>query len=127
MNANASALLAGLLAWGCGDSTASTTPDASSSMDAASNPTSCAPFTGAAPTVSAAPQCHDLANAAPEIGTTIDPGTIPTGTGGTISDGLYYLTEVRLYAGSPIAAGYRFQQTYLVKNGKSYLVERTNT
>lgn len=130
-------------------STPSTTPDASSSTDSStstgtdsstvtdssttndaftpSDATDCDPFNVPTPTVSAAPACHDLVNSAPEIGTTDDPGTTPTGTGGTIKDGLYFLTEVRRYAGATIPATYKFQQTYLLKGGKSYVVERTDT
>jgi hypothetical protein len=64
----------------------------------------CPAFTGALPGDAGA-QCHDLVSSAPSVVVTVDPGTLPVGTEGELADGLYYLTEARIYPGSPVPAG----------------------
>jgi hypothetical protein len=44
--------------------------------------------------------CNDLANTATAIKPTVIVGTLPTGTGGTMVEGLYFLTAFNVYATS---------------------------
>jgi hypothetical protein len=57
--------------------------------------------------------CNALANSASDVPITVDTVAIPTGTGGTIADGTYHITEVRTYQGSPLTA-LTFNQTIVI-------------
>ena len=96
--------------------------DAGSGNDAApNNDASCSPYTGKIPG-DAGDLCHDLENTASSIPVIVDPGTLPVGTGGKFGDGLYHMTEVRSYPGSPVPA-INFKYTVLVVGDISYLVQ----
>lgn len=96
--------------------------DAGSKNDAAQgNDASCSPYTGKIPNDAGA-QCHDLENTAPSTPVIVDPGTLPVGTGGKLGDGLYHMTEVRSYPGSPVPA-INFKYTVLIVGDLSYLVQ----
>jgi hypothetical protein len=96
--------------------------DSATPMDAGTDTGTCASYTGALPNDAGA-QCHDLASTATAVAVIADPGTIPVGTGGTLGDGLYHLTEVRAYAGSPVPAGTMLKYTLLVAGDTSYIVD----
>jgi hypothetical protein len=95
----------------------STVPDAA---DAA-----CGAYTGPVPGDAGA-LCHDVVSNAPRVTDIADPGTQPVGTGGTISDGLYYVTEARYYPGSPVAAGTMLKYAVLFIGDMSYIVDDNN-
>lgn len=61
-------------------------------------------------------ECNALTNTASDVQITDDTGAIPTGTGGTIADGTYHLTEVRAYQGSPLK-GIVFKQSAVISGG----------
>jgi len=96
--------------------------DTAVTVDAATDDAACAPFTGALPGDAGA-ECHDLVSSAPSVTTIADPGTLPVGTGGTLGDGLYYLTEARVFPGSPVAAGTALKYAVLVAGELSYVVD----
>jgi hypothetical protein len=85
----------------------------------------CGAYTGPLPTDAGA-QCHDVVSNAPRITAVADPGTFPTGTGGQIADGLYYLTEARYYPGSPVTAGTMVKYAVLFLGDMSYIVDDNN-
>jgi hypothetical protein len=112
---------------GPGADTSTTPSDAGtdtslSPTDAATDSALCPAYTGALPGDAGA-QCHDLVSSAPSVVVTVDPGTLPVGTGGVLSDGLYYLTEARIYPGSPVPAGTTLKYAVLVAGDKSYVVD----
>jgi hypothetical protein len=82
---------------------------------------SCTAYTGKIPGDAGA-QCHDLENTAPSTAVVADPGTLPVGTGGKPADGLYHMTDVRTYPGSPVPL-INFKYTVLVVGDMSYLVQ----
>jgi hypothetical protein len=99
--------------------------DTATSVDAASEAATdagCSAYTGPIP-ADAGAQCHDLVNTASAILPTADPGAMPVGKGGVSADGLYHLTEVRTYPGSPYPAGVTAKITALVLGDTSYTVE----
>jgi hypothetical protein len=85
----------------------------------------CAPYTGALPNDAGA-QCHDLVSGAARITVISDPGGLPVGTGGTLGDGLYYLTEARIFPGSPVPAGTTLKYAVLIAGDMSYFVDDNN-
>ena len=90
-------------------------------MDAAQD-SACTTYMGALPNDAGA-QCHDLVSNAPSIQVTVDPGALPVGTGGTLGDGLYYLTEARIYPGSPVPSTTTVKYAVLVVGDMSYIVD----
>lgn len=98
--------------------------DTSVVPDAASDG-ACAPYTGALPNDAGA-QCHDVVSNAARITVISDPGALPVGTGGTPGDGLYYLTEARIYPGSPVPAGTMVKYAVLIIGDMSYVVDDNN-
>lgn len=98
--------------------------DTSVQPDAASDG-ACAAYTGALPSDAGA-QCHDLVSNAARITVISDPGTLPVGTGGTLGDGLYYLTEARIFPGSPVPPGTTVKYAVLVVGDTSYVVDDNN-
>ncbi len=87
-----------------------------------SDASGCGAYTGMIPNDAGA-QCHDLANSATAKAIVEDPGTLPVGSGGTFGDGLYHMTEVRAYPGSPLlGSGITFKTTILVVGDMSYSV-----
>ena len=56
--------------------------------------------------------CNAVVNGAMLVAGSSDPGPIPVGTGGTLTDGRYYLTEAKAYAGASLAG---FMQTQTVE------------
>ncbi|MFO0664843.1 MAG: hypothetical protein U0174_12880 [Polyangiaceae bacterium] len=85
-------------------------------------PTNCPAYSGKLPG-DAGDQCHDLVSNAPSVPVTVDNGTLPTGTGGTLGDGLYYLTEVRIYPGSPVPQNTVLKYAMLVAGDTNYIVD----
>jgi hypothetical protein len=61
--------------------------------------------------VDAGAQCNALVNGASPVALVVVATPIPTGMGGTIYDGRYYLTEFKGYAGTPLVAGVTLRQT----------------
>jgi hypothetical protein len=82
----------------------------------------CAPYKGAIPNDAGA-QCHDLVSNAQPVTVIADPGALPVGTGGTVADGLYYLTEARAYPGSPLPPGTVLKYAILIAGDMSYTVD----
>ncbi len=82
----------------------------------------CPAFAGALPGDAGA-QCHDLVSNAPSVTVITDPGTIPVGTGGPLGDGLYYLTEARIFPGSPVPSGTKLKYAVLLAGDMSYIVD----
>ncbi|MDB4993497.1 MAG: hypothetical protein JWM74_929, partial [Myxococcaceae bacterium] len=63
----------------------------------------------------AGPQCNAIANGAPVVTPTIVDGTRPSGTGGEIKDGTYFVTAVTYYlVGFDGGVSESWKQTYLV-------------
>ncbi len=82
----------------------------------------CGAYTGVIPNDAGA-QCHDLVNSATAKAIIEDPGALPVGSGGTFGEGLYHMTEVRAYPGSPLlGSGITFKTTILVVGDMSYSV-----
>lgn len=96
--------------------------DTAQPADAGVDSAACAAYTGALPNDAGA-QCHDVASGAPSVLVTVDPGTLPVGTGGTLGDGLYYLTEARIYPGSPIPNTTTVKYAVLIAGDMSYVVD----
>ncbi|MEO7092566.1 MAG: hypothetical protein ABI175_04895 [Polyangiales bacterium] len=86
--------------------TASATDTATTSDTAPSDTAPCAP--GA--------KCNCVAQIGSEVPITAGTGTIPTGTGGTFSDGTYKMTEFKAYPGSAIKS-IVFKQTITLSEG----------
>jgi hypothetical protein len=106
-------------------SDSATAADTATSVDAASEAAAdagCGANTGTIPTDAGA-LCHDLMNTAAAILPTADPGAMPVGKGGVPADGLYHLTEVRTYPGSPYPAGVTAKISVLIVGDTSYTVE----
>jgi hypothetical protein len=82
----------------------------------------CPAYTGALPG-DAGTQCHDLVSNAPSVTVIADPGTIPIGTGGPVAEGLYYLTEARIFPGSPVPSGTKLKYAVLLAGDMSYVVD----
>ncbi len=99
------------------DAGADTNPQPDAASDAA-----CGPYTGPMPNDAGA-QCHDVVSNAARITVISDPGPLPVGTGGTLGDGLYYLTEARIYPGSPVPVGFTVRYAVLVVGDMSYVVD----
>jgi hypothetical protein len=93
--------------------------------DAAPDTGACAAYTGVMPNEAGA-QCHDVVSNAPTVTVTVDPGMLPVGTGGTAGDGLYYLTEVRTYPGSPVPGTTTLKYAVLTIGDISYIVDDNN-
>jgi hypothetical protein len=91
-------------------------------QDAGTQDASCAAYTGAIPNDAGA-QCHDLVSNAQPVTVIADPGTLPVGTGGALSDGLYYLTEARTFPGSPVPNGTVLKYAILINGDYSYIVD----
>lgn len=106
------------------DAGAGTNPGADAAPDATPD-AACAAYTGALPNDAGA-QCHDVVSSAPTVTVISDPGTLPVGTGGTLGDGLYYLTEARIYPGSPVPDGTKVKYAVLVVGDMSYVVDDNN-
>ncbi len=102
---------------------ASPLPPSDSGADtAATDGGACPAYTGALPGDAGA-QCHDLVSNAPSVTVITDPGTIPVGSGGSLGDGLYYLTEARIFPGSPVPSGTKLKYAVLVAGETSYVVD----
>ena len=88
---------------------AETTDDAGTSTDATttkdSSPTTCTPA------ADAGASCNEVANGATVIKIVAKAMAIPTGVGGPIADGRYFLTDVSTYTGSLLTAGVDFKHT----------------
>lgn len=97
---------------------AGTLVDSTVAKDSA--PTSCTP------TPDAGASCNAIANTAPEIKIGAKAMALPTGTGGTIAEGRYYLTELSAYTGSPIPPGAAFKQTLELCAGIGQFVSEEN-
>lgn len=68
-------------------------------------------------------ECNALANIGADLTATLASGSVPTGTGGTVVDGRYALTEFFYYAGSPLAgSGLSLGQTLLICGTEGQLV-----
>ncbi len=90
--------------------------------DAGTDSGACPAYTGALPG-DAGTQCHDLVSNAPSVTVIDDPGTIPVGTGGPVGEGLYYLTEARIFPGSPVPSGTKLKYAVLLAGDMSYVVD----
>ena len=105
---------------------ADTSPPSDAGTDTSTVPdAACGAYTGPVPGDAGA-LCHNVVSTAPRITAIADPGTQPVGTGGTISDGLYYVTEARYYPGSPVAAGTKLKYAVLFIGDTSYIVDDNN-
>ena len=58
--------------------------------------------------------CTNLENTAPEIAVTTSDAAVPTGTGGTVAEGTYFLTAVVRTPSSPVSAQLTFRQTFRI-------------
>jgi hypothetical protein len=70
--------------------------------------------------------CNALTQAAPAITIGTGTGDMPVGTGGTFVPGTYFLTEMKVYTGSPVPSGIPFRQTFVLDGCTAQLVEGTN-
>jgi hypothetical protein len=70
--------------------------------------------------------CNTLANTADSITVSAGANPMPAGTGGTIVDGTYFLTELKVYPGSPVPSGIPFKQTILISGCSLLLAEGTD-
>ena len=82
----------------------------------ASTPDSSKPVI-ACSTVDAGAQCNTIVNGATDVTIVMSAATIPTGTGGVIQDGRYFLTETVGYAGTLVGAGTTLRQTLEICGG----------
>ena len=73
--------------------------------------------------------CNSLVNGASDILTTTSTSPTPTGTGGAYSDGVYYITELKGYAGSGFTAGMTFgkQTLMLCGNNAAFVYDRAGS
>ena len=92
-----------------------TTPvDATAPVDAATPDTAVPPDSTAPTTCSGADagaQCNTVVNGATDVPVTVGTGSLPTGTGGTVIDGRYYMTNLTTYPGTGIAPTLVMRQT----------------
>ncbi|MGZ3475801.1 MAG: hypothetical protein ACXWUG_17315 [Polyangiales bacterium] len=65
-------------------------------------------------------ECNALANSAPPITSTSSMATFPSGTGGTIADGTYFMTAETVYGSS---AGTMHQETLAIAAGSMQIVK----
>ena len=75
------------------------------------------------PLPDAGKDCNALENTATNVTISAVTGTLAVGTGGTIVDGRYYLTEVKTYPGSSLPSGIVIRQTIDICNGTLQLSE----
>ncbi len=85
------------------------TPPVDGATDASVPPDSSVPTTCSAADASA--QCNTVVNGATDVSVTVGTGALPTGTGGTVVDGRYYLTNITSYPGTGVAPTLVMRQT----------------
>ncbi|HRG95292.1 MAG TPA: hypothetical protein PLR99_03515 [Polyangiaceae bacterium] len=92
-----------------------TPPVDAATPDSAVPPDSSAPFTCSG--ADAGAQCNTVVNGATDVGVTVGTGALPTGTGGTVVDGRYYLTNLTSYPGTGIPSTLVMRQTLELCSG----------
>ncbi|MBK6460337.1 MAG: hypothetical protein IPF92_04920 [Myxococcales bacterium] len=99
----------------------SATPD-SATPDAA-KPDSAVPPDSSTPTTcsgaDAGAQCNTVVNGATDVSVTVGTGALPIGTGGTVVDGRYFLTNLTTYPGTGVPSTLVMRQTLELCGGGS--------
>lgn len=67
--------------------------------------------------------CNALSNDAPHITSTKSTAPLPTGTGGSVADGTYFLTSATIYAQPSAGSGSDQQETIAIAGGKLDVVK----
>ncbi|MFO0667143.1 MAG: hypothetical protein U0174_24535 [Polyangiaceae bacterium] len=92
-----------------GNDSGTTPTDASTTKDTGTN--TCTP------TADAGAACNTMVNTASVVALSTSTDPLPTGTGGTIADGHYVLTELKAYKGAAFQPGITFKQTLELCSG----------